>query len=226
MLIFSNEVGEVMNQYYFIELKNEAYIIGKVSSTTLRGQIIVGRSYLKIKDVVSMEMIGESIVNTFYEIAADEFADFDEIAKAAKDMFYLRRRPTSISAVKLEEGEKIIYINEPKESNAEEPYFIASLSSGDMCIGRIMPSTNPEVLRIGYFDIPIHSIEVMEEIDLKTVHKIYNVVNNHKYDEKRDVPNKTKQILKLDKRPSYVLAYYSDEVGYSIYAGYIEQSMI
>ena len=103
-------------------------------------------------------------------------------------------------------------------------YFLVTFMNGDYKIGQIMPCTKKGKIRIGRNEYPVDSIEVIERIPIEHVEEIYNLVHDKKIDE-REMKKKVREILMITKRPSYVFAFYSDDWGYDIYVGYIENSL-
>lgn len=103
-------------------------------------------------------------------------------------------------------------------------YFLVTFMNGDYKIGQIMPCTKNGFIRIGRNDYPIENIEMIERMPIETVEEIYDIIKDTKIDE-REMKKKIKEILMINKRPSYVFAFYSDDWGYDIYVGYIENSL-
>ena len=103
-------------------------------------------------------------------------------------------------------------------------YFLVTFLNGDYKIGRIMPCVETGKIRIGRSVHLTDDIEVIEKIPVEHVEEIYDLIHDQKIDE-REMKKKVKEILMLNKRPSYVFAFYNDEWGYDIYIGYIENSL-
>jgi len=103
-------------------------------------------------------------------------------------------------------------------------YFLVTFLNGDYKIGRIMPCTQPGKIRIGRSVYSTDEIEMIEKIPIDIVEEIYELVHDLKTSED-NMRRKVKEILMINKRPSYVFAFYSDDWGYDIYVGYIENSL-